>query len=180
MAKEIKAYGLSAGVNYFATVQNTAGNYWTGTGNNFAAASGITWSAAGIALTADATITRDYAADFPTAITSAGRYVVKVYSRAGGSPVVGDVQGIPAAKGLIEWDGTAELLLGVVVTNRDKTGYSLGSAEHLLIGNDVLDAMMTSHIAAGSVGAKINATAGASGTTITNTGSSIVNTDSPF
>ena len=67
MANEIKAVGLDAGANYSAVIQRLDGQYWTGTGNTFAAAAAIDWADAGVNLTADATLSRNYAADFPAA-----------------------------------------------------------------------------------------------------------------
>lgn len=114
MANEITVSGLNAGQAYFARITNSAGLTWTGSGNNFAAASTITWATAGIPLTPDGTITTDFTASFPAAITTAGKYKVTAHEQAGASPALSDVLAGEVAKGTIDWTGTAEASIQAV------------------------------------------------------------------
>lgn len=109
MAKEILVEGQASGINLFALIRRAGGDYWTGSGNNFAGSASITVSAAAVALTPDATFAHNYYADFPAAITTPGVYTVRVYQRAGGSPAASDLALPVTVSGAIRWSGAAEV-----------------------------------------------------------------------
>ncbi len=127
MPNELKAPNLTASLTYKATVQNAAGLYWTGTGNTFAASGSITWSAAGIAMTADPVIATKYVGSFPAAITTPGRYTVEVWEIAGGSLASSDLT-VSAASGEIDWDGAAESTPDGVIFDGDAAAGSTTTA----------------------------------------------------
>lgn len=63
--------------------------------------------------------------------------------------------GIKAKTELISFDGSNNIYSNAQVIS-DKSGYSLTSAEHVAISNDVWDAAVSSHLISGSFGANIN------------------------
>lgn len=133
MANELKAPNLTAGLTYRATIRNSAGLYWTGAGNNFAAEGSITWSAAGVTMTAGAVRTNSYAGDFPTAITTADVYTVEVWQVAGATLASSDLT-MSVASGEIRWNGTAEANTGafIQVDPQSWDGTDLSSVQPLV------------------------------------------------
>jgi len=53
-----------------------------------------------------------YDADFPTTITTAGKYIVYIFVQVGGSPADGDWV---LSQAFLEWDGTDEITSGGIV-----------------------------------------------------------------
>jgi hypothetical protein len=86
----------------YTVIRNSAGQVWNGTSfGTYATASLSTYA---INLTEQGTASRYYAVNFPTGITTAGRYAFSIFQKLGGSYAETDTV---ISGGSIDWDGSA-------------------------------------------------------------------------
>jgi hypothetical protein len=103
MANELSASYTTGSVLY-AVILNASGQAYNTATPAFEAINGANWANYAINFAEQGT-TGLFLASVPAGISAAGRYSVKVYLRAGGSPALGDsFLGASA----LEWTGTAE------------------------------------------------------------------------
>src|SRR5690349_13645950 len=102
MANEIQ-FQYTTGKTIYAIVRNASAEVWSVTAEGF-----VTFADADISDYA-MTVTEQgnsgyYLADFPTGITSGGRFKVVAFEEAGSGPAESDIS---VAEGQVEWDGSA-------------------------------------------------------------------------
>lgn len=99
---EIQFYPWPSGCNIQATIRDSNALIWNKTGWEIYSDANITDY--NLSLTDNSE--NDYSRDFPTEITTAGKYRVKTYLVAGSSLAITDE---PIGGGEINWDGSAEI-----------------------------------------------------------------------
>jgi hypothetical protein len=100
------------GATYYAhVIRPTDGHVWNAETLGFQSVASGNWTAYDLALAANPG-TGFHTGDFPTGITTAGRYGVVVYQQAGEDPAPTDVV---AGAGELEWTGSAVLSLGATL-----------------------------------------------------------------
>ena len=103
-AKEI-TQEYTTGQTLYAVIANDSLQIWNGTAFDTTPTTGE-WGNYDIAMTEDAVLLGVYYADWPEALTTAGRYRVRVY--AGTSPAYTDTV---VGSDFYNWSGTAEITL---------------------------------------------------------------------
>lgn len=102
MPEQIQVQYSTSAVTLYAIIRNSAGQVWNGTSfGTYATASLATYP---IVLTEQGTASRYYAVNFPTAITTAGRYAFAIFQKLGGSYAETDTV---ISGGSLDWDGAA-------------------------------------------------------------------------
>lgn len=102
MPEQIQVQYSTSAVTLYAVIRNSAGQVWNGT--SFGTYSTASLSTYAVSMTEQGTASRYYAANFPTGITTAGRYAFVIFQKLGGSFAETDTV---VSGGSIDWDGSA-------------------------------------------------------------------------
>jgi len=102
MPEQIQVQYSTSAVTLYAVIRNSAGQVWNGSSfGTYATASLSTYA---INMTEQGTASRYYAVNFPTGITTAGRYAFSIFQKLGGSFAETDTV---ISGGSVDWDGSA-------------------------------------------------------------------------
>lgn len=105
MANEIQVLGITADLTVYVTIFNSSAQVWDVTNSQFTTYVDANIGDYDVVMTELGTSSGNYAASFPTTITTAGTYNIVARSQGGGSPSVSDTV---VATGSIAWDGDQE------------------------------------------------------------------------